>query len=80
MEIVFEKARFFASLRMTIKVNRFMTHHNRLGSLSPQLTKESVVSHPSWPGESTTRLRTDRPSAESAPDLLNVDLYKRTSI
>ena len=27
---VFEKARFFAALRMTIKVKRFMTHYTRL--------------------------------------------------
>jgi hypothetical protein len=26
---VFEKARFFAALRMTIKVKRFMTHYTR---------------------------------------------------
>jgi hypothetical protein len=31
---VFEKTRFFASLRLTIKVKRFMTHHTSVAILS----------------------------------------------
>jgi hypothetical protein len=39
----FEKARFFASLRMTIKVKRFMTHHTSLEYRGASLSRLALL-------------------------------------